>query len=182
MIKRYISAQPVLWATIFVLSFAPAATVLSQTNYDTASFNGDFVLSVNGAFSSAPPPFTGDVLQLMAAEVGLLSLDGAGTAWGEITISFHHPSIPFAPLSRKALFGNYSVEADGRTIINLDEFSLDANGNPLPVRSNSFVLECYILQRQILAKCLLHSLVSYQQGPEPRILPATMSGTLQRRR
>jgi hypothetical protein len=30
------------------------------------------------------------------------------------------------------------------------------------------------------AECLQHTLISYQQGPDPKLLPLTMSGSLQR--
>lgn len=180
MFKRNFRGRAVAWAAILALPLTPVTVARSQGVYDNNSLHGEFVFSFDGAFVSAPPPFSGDVLQLQAAEVGLLTFDGTGTVWGETSISFHHPAVPLAALSRKALRGNYVVTPNGHTLIELDEFSLDSNGDPLPVRSNSFVIECYIVQRQKLAECLLHSLVSYQQGPEPRTLPTTMAGTLRR--
>ena len=153
-----------------------------QDNHSVDALSGNFILNLDGAFSSAPPPFTGEVLQLDAAQVSRLYFDGSGQMWGESTLVFHHPSFPFGQRSRLALRGTYEVFANGHVLIEVDEFRLDANGQPGPVRTTSAVYECYIVQRQQLARCVLHSLVSYQQGPAPRVLPATMSGTLQRQR
>jgi hypothetical protein len=152
----------------------------SQDNFDGGVLRGAYVLALDGSFVSAPPPFTGDVIALTASMLGRLEFDGSGLAWGEATLSFHHPEIPFGVVSRNALLGTYEVAPDGRTIFNVDEFPLDINGEPGPVRTNSFVLECYSVQRLMLSRCILHSLISYQQGPEPRNLPVTMAGELQR--
>ena len=155
------------------------STALSRDHFDNKALRGTFVLSIDGTFVSAPPPFTGDVLPFKASQIGRLEFDGAGLARGEATLAFHHPDIPFTVISRVAFSGAYDIAASGRVVISLDEFPLDMNGEPGATRTNSVVLECYIVRR-LLSCCVLHTLISYQQGPEPRNLPVTMSGVLQR--
>ena len=69
---------------------------------------------------------------------------------------------------------------NGRAVINFDEFPLDMNGEPGMTRANSNVLECFIVRRRLQSRCVLHTLISYQQGSAPRNLPVTMSGSMQR--
>lgn len=164
----------------FAIFTSLPAVALSQGNLDSRALRGAYVLSLDGTFSSAPPPFTGDVLPFEAAQVGRLVFDGAGLAWGEVTLTFHHPDIPFAVISRISLHGTYNVSPTGRAIISLDEFPIGVNGEPGSVRTNSVVFECYVVRRRLQSRCVLHTLISYQQGPEPRNLPVTMSGLLQR--
>jgi len=170
------------YALIFgsVTGLPPSARC--ETDFSSHTINGQYIFSFDGAFSSAPPPFTGEVLQFSAAQVGRLAFDGAGQAWGEATLTFHHPSLPFGVRSRIALRGNYTVSPDGKLEIYIDEFPLDVNGEPGPDRTNSIIYECYIVRRLVIANCVLHSLVSFQQGLEPRALPVTMSGSLRRQR
>lgn len=170
----------VLFITLAGLVTAPS-NAFSSHNFDNSALRGTFVLSMNGTFVSAPPPFTGAALPFAASQVGRLTFDGAGLANGEVTLVFHNPNIPFNVTSRFELRGAYEVSANGKVVISLDEFPLDMNGDPVANRSNSMVLECYIVRRSTL-RCVLHTLISYQQGPEPRNLPVTMSGLLQRQR
>lgn len=167
---------------ILVGSAAYPLASLGQDSFAEPPLSGPYVLALEGVFSSAPPPFTGDVLPFKAAQVGRLVFDGTGQARGEATLTFHHPDIPFAVRSRIALHGTVETLPGGRTLISIDEFPLDANGEPAPLRTNSVVYECYVVQRQALLRCVLHSLVSFQQGPQPRNLPLTMAGTLERQR
>lgn len=169
-------AYTVLFAGV---SWMPA-TSLARDGFNNASLRGMYIFSFDGGFSSAPPPFSGDVLEFRAAQVGQLEFDGAGLLQGETILVFHHPTIPFGVRSRRALLGAYTIYPTGRTMLEIDEYSLDANGQPGGIRTNSAIYECQIVQRQQLAECVMHSLISYQQGPDPRELPVTMSGSLQR--
>jgi hypothetical protein len=72
------------------------------------------------------------------------------------------------------------VSANGHVVVNVDEFALDDDGQATGPKGSSLVYECYVVRRQVLARCIAHSLVSFQQGPEPRVLPMTMSGSLRR--
>ena len=164
---------------VSLLACVFASPALARDHYDNKALRGTFVLSIDGTFVSAPPPFTGDVLPFRASQIGRLKFDGAGLAHGEATLTFHHPDIPFTVISRLAFSGAYDVAPNGNVVISLDEFPLDMNGEPAAERTNSVVLECYIVRR-LLSRCVLHTLISYQQGPEPRNLPVTMSGVLQR--
>jgi len=161
------------------ISWLPA-TSFARDGFNNASLHGIYVFSFDGAFSSAPPPFSGDVLEFQTAQVGRLEFDGAGLLQGETMLAFHHPTIPFGIRSRKALLGAYTVDPTGRTVLESHEYSLGTNGEPVGIRTNSAIYECQIVHRQQLAKCVMHSLISYQQGPNPRELPVTMSGSLQR--
>ena len=179
----FVEANLIRNLALFAISMcilALPSTAMSRDNFHNGALRGAFVLSLDGTFVSAPPPFTGPVLPFKASQVGRLVFDGAGLARGEVTLSFHHPNIPFGVISRIALDGTYDVQPNGRTIINLDEFAIDMNGEPGATRTNTIVLECYVLRRYFQSRCLLHTLISYQQGPEPRSLPVTMSGSLQR--
>lgn len=166
--------------TVFTCILTLPATAESRDHFDNGALRGAFVLSIDGTFVSAPPPFTGSALPFKAAQIGRLVFDGTGLAWGEATLTFHHPDIPFGVISRVAFNGTYDVAPNGRAVINLDEFSLDMNGEPGAIRTNSVILECYVVRRRLQSRCVLHTLISYQQGPDPRNLPVTMSGSLQR--
>ena len=160
--------------------FGLPSTTLAWGSFDNEALRGTFVISIDGTFVSAPPPFTGSVLPFKASQVGRITFDGAGLAEGEATLTFHHPDIPFGVISRFALSGTYDVASNGSAVISLDEYPLDMNGNPAATRANSVELECYIVRRHFELHCMLHTLISYQQGPAPRSLPVTMSGSLQR--
>ena len=171
--------------TLAIASFvayviALPANATSWGEFDNDAHRGTYVLSLEGAFVSPPPPFTGDALQFKAAQIGRLAFDGAGLVSGEGMLSFHNPAVPFGVTSRFAFDGTYDVAPNGKVVINLDEYPLDMNGQPTASPSNSFVLECYVVRRRLQSRCVMHTLISYQQGPMPRILPVTMSGTLQR--
>ena len=170
-----------LAALLSGLLVATSATAV-HNNLGTEALSGDFVLDLDGSFSSASPPFNGAVLQLVAAQVGTLSFDGTGQVWGEATLAFHNPSVPMTIRSRKALVGTYSVQPQGRVLINVDEFNLSDDGQQGSQRTSSFALDCYVVQHQQLAQCIMHTLISYQQGPAPKELPVTMSGQLKRQR
>lgn len=180
MFKRLRIPQKLLFVSVIAGFVALPVNADAGGDFDNRALRGAFVLSLDGQFVSAPPPFTGAVLPFKASEVGRLVFDGSGLAWGEATLTFHHPNIPFAVISRISFSGTYDVAPNGRTVINLDEFPIDMNGEPGMIRTNSIVLECYIVRRQLQSRCMLHTLISYQQGPEPRNLPVTMSGALQR--
>ena len=182
MFKKTDLIRKVSLLAVSTVVFAAPALASHRDGFDLRALRGTFVLSLDGAFVSAPPPFTGDVLQFKASQIGRLVLDGTGQAWGEATLTFHHPDIPFNVISRLAFRGTYDVAPDGRAILNLDEFPLAPNGEPAATRSNSIVLECYVVRRRLNSRCVLHTLISYQQGPEPRSLPVTMSGSLRRQR
>lgn len=156
------------------------ATALSWGHFNNGALRGTFVIAIDGTFVSAPPPFTGGVLPFKASQVGRLVFDGAGLAKGEATLTFHHPDVPFGVISKFAFDGTYDVAANGHVVISLDEFPLDMNGEPMATRANSVVLECFIVRRNFQMRCVMHTLISYQQGPVPRSLPVTMSGSLQR--
>ena len=167
-------------SAVLILCLAMPATAESWRPYDNGDLYGAFVLSIDGAFVSAPPPFTGDVLSFEASQIGRVEFDGAGLVSGDGVLSFHHPDIPVSVVSKVAFDGHYDVAPDGRVTINLDEFPADASGQPGAQRSNSLTLECYVVRRRLRIQCVLTTLITYQQGPQPRILPVTMSGTLQR--
>ena len=176
---EYGSLMRVAQIAALAIVLAVPSTAPARDHFDNKSLRGAFVLSIDGTFVSAPPPFTGAVLPFRASQLGRLEFDGAGLARGEATLAFHHPDVPFTVISRVAFSGAYDVQANGRVLISLDEFPLDVNGEPAANRTNSLVLECYIVRR-LKSRCVLHTLISYQQGPTPRNLPVTMSGSLQR--
>lgn len=165
---------------VALLATVVCTSAVAQGLFGIRSIDGTYVATLDGAFSSAPPPFTGERLKFDAALVGLFKFDGAGQMSGIFTLTFHNPALPFAVRSRTAIHGTYSVAADGYLVIEAEEFGLDASGTPSPTRDNSVTYECYIAERNTLANCVLHSLITYQQGPEPVVLPVTMSGTLRR--
>jgi len=178
--SEYSLARKLALVALLVIVVAAPSTAWSGDSFDNGSLRGVFILSIDGTFVSAPPPFTGNVLPFAASQIGHLEFDGAGLATGEATLVFHHPDIPFGVVSRVAFSGTYNVAANGKAIINLDEFPLDMNGEPGTMRANSLVMECYIVRRGLRSNCILHTLISYRQGPDPRNLPVTMSGTLHR--
>ena len=179
-ISNFIGAARV--SALLALGVLAPPAALSQGVYDNGVIRGNYVLSFDGIFSSAPPPFSGPALPFEAAQVGRLTFDGAGMAWGEATLTFHHHEVPFSVVSRVALSGTYGVAPNGNITINLDEYPLDGNGEPASMRFASITYECYVLRRRLVARCVLNSLISYQQGPEPRNLPVTMSGSIERQR
>jgi hypothetical protein len=76
------------------------------------------------------------------------------------------------------VFGTYEVDPDGHMTIEIDEFPIEAMGE----RDNSVTMECYIVQPQQLARCIQHTLITFQQGPDPKPLPLSMIGSLERQR
>ncbi len=179
MIRKATSA--VILASTLLMPWLARADWLG-TDFDASQLTGNYIIEMSGAFASPPPPFTGAPLQLMAAELGRLTLDSSGNAYGEKTLTFHHPDVPFGVRQRIALAGSFVVEADGRTIFALDEFPIAPDGSIAPQRTGSIKYECYIEVRHWRAACIAHTLVSNQQGPQPKALPVTMSGSLQRQR
>lgn len=166
-----------------VLAVLAPCFASAQANFDTAALKGNFVMTFHGSFSSAPPPpLPSDVLTFEAAEVGRLTFDGSGQAIGVYTLTFHNAAIPFQVRSRFSMLATYTVSPDGHVIIEAEEYRLDAAGTPTPMPVNTVKYECYIVAHQQLAECLQVNLVSLQQGPEPRLLPHSMSGSLQRQR
>jgi len=176
--SRFFSLLPAVAVLTWLAGPIPEAK--AQDNFGSHSLAGRFVFSLDGAFSSAPPPpFGGVVLQFRTVMIGTITLDGGEQLYGESTLAFHHPDIPYAVRSRKVLRGSYSVAPNGHFLANIDEYSVNNDGVPDMTKSSSFVLECYVVRRQVLARCAAHTLISFQQGPEPRMLPMTMSGSLE---
>jgi hypothetical protein len=173
---------PSVAAPICMLLFGlPAMVASAEENFGVDSFSGSYVMTFHGSFSSAPPPpLPNVVLDFEAAQVGRLTFDGGGQVDGAYTLTFHNPEIPFPIRSRFAVRATYSVGSDGHLVIEAEEFRIDASGGVGETPANAVTYECYIVQSRRLAECLQHSLISYQQGPTEKLLPHTMSGSLQR--
>jgi hypothetical protein len=162
-----------------MLLLGPGYGARADEIFGAQSLRGVQILSLNGSFSSAPPPFTGDRVRLDASAVGRLQFDGNGQVWGEYTLTFHTPTVPVGIRTRFSVFGTYRVEPDGRLLIETDEYVIEPPERRDDVRDNAVTYECYLVQRQKAARCVLQSLVTFQQGPEPIPLPVAMTGTLE---
>jgi hypothetical protein len=166
---------------LFVGSLAVLPGSANAQGFSAASILGDYVMAFDGTFASLPPPpFPQDPLDFEAAEVGRFSLDGAGRVYGDYTLTFHNVEIPFPVRSRFHVTGTYTVEPDGHLVIETEEYHLDASGTPGAEPANEVTYECYLVHRMQSAKCVQHTLITYQQGPQPKLLPDTMSGSLER--
>lgn len=141
---------------------------------------GHFIVSLHGSFKSPPPPFTGEAIKLDAALVGRYQLSKNGGVVGDQVLTFSNAALPMGVVSRAEISGSYSQGSDGLLVMYLEEDRIDPAGGADGAVDNTSVLECYIVQRFRMARCVLHSLVTYQQGEEPRPLPVTMAGSLER--
>jgi hypothetical protein len=162
-----------------MLLIGPGLGARADEIFGTQSLRGAQILSFHGSFSSAPPPFTGDRVRLDASQVGRLQFDGNGQVWGEYTLTFHTPTVPLAIRTRFSVFGTYRVEPDGRLLIETEEYVIEPQERRDDLRDNAVTYECYLVQRQRAARCVLQSLVTFQQGPEPIPLPVAMTGMLE---
>lgn len=161
-----------------LLAAAPLAK--GQDSYQNQSLAGDYVVSLQGSFkASPPPPLPPDVLRLDAVLIGRYTLDGFGQVEGEHFVTFSNAAVPFNPRSAFEVSGNYSVSPEGHIVMWLEEDKVE-NGGGDGQKDGDFVVECYIVERRLFARCALHSLVSYGPGPVPDLQPATMAGTLER--
>lgn len=143
--------------------------------FDNRSMRGNFVLSMDGSFSSAPPPFTGERENLAMSQVGLFHFDGRGHVAGEYTLAFENElsgGLGFVPFT---VVGTYSVAANGRMTIETEDFVGD-------FKSNEVSYECVIVERRKLARCMVTELVSFNQGPDPIVLPASGLGAFERQK
>lgn len=174
-----LSANFAIILLAFVISTADAR---AGGLYAESQFKGDYVVSLYGSFKSAPPPFTGDAVKLDAAIVGRYFLDGEGLFSGEHTLTFSNAAVTFGVVSRDAVSGSYEVEPDGHVVLYLEEDSIHPITGADGIVDNTAKLECYVVQRHLLARCMLHSLVTFQRGPDPVPLPATLSGMLESQR
>ncbi|MDX1508298.1 MAG: hypothetical protein R3358_08465 [Woeseiaceae bacterium] len=147
--------------------------------YGTGSLNGDFIISADGGFV-AMTPFAADPLRLNVAMIGRLTFDGNGRATGEWTISFHNAAVPFGVRSRFEASGSYEVAADGHMFMEFEEFRIEPPADNDGIADAAVGFECYIVRRQQEARCVLNTLISFGQGPEPVPEPVTMLGSLER--
>ena len=166
--------------TVGFLALTTAVAHATGT-FGAESLKGNYVMAVDGGFV-AMTPFSPEPLRMNVAMVGRLTYDGAGQAHGEWTISFHHPAVPFGVRSRFEAAGTYSVAADGHVIMEFEEYRIEPPANNGGMPDGIVGFECYIVQRQAEARCLLNVLFSLQQGPGPVPQPVTMSGSLRRQR
>jgi hypothetical protein len=167
-------------ALLVALTVMLPGSAMAQ-RFSPANIVGKYVLSLDGSFSSAPPPFTGEALDFEASLIALFTFDGSGNMYGEHTLAFHNVEIPFDVRSRFAVEAKYSVEPDGRLLIESKEFRLDEAGGHGPSPDNIVDYACYLVAVGS-AECTMLRLTTYQQGPEPKLLPSTMSGSLERQR
>lgn len=157
--------------------FAGAAE--STGMFGTESLNGDYVISADGGFV-ALTPFAADPLRLNVAMVGRLTLDGNGFAHGNWTISFHHAAVPIGVRSHFETTGTYEVATDGHMFMEFEEFKIEPPASDDGIADAVVGFECYIVKRQQEARCILNTLISLGQGPDPVPEPVTMSGSLLR--
>jgi len=170
-----------LVSCIACIAALAARDALSADSFGEESLNGDFVISADGGFV-ALTPFSLDPLRLDVAMVGRLSFDGAGHVDGEWTISFHNAVVPIGVRSRFETTGTYDIEANGHMFMDFQEFKVEPPANDDGIADANVGFECYIVQRQEEARCVLNSLESLQQGQDPVAEPVTLSGRLRRQR
>lgn len=148
-------------------------------SFGAQSMTGEFVISADGGFV-AMTPFSASPLRLNVSLIGRLWFDGDSRAYGEWTIAFHHAAVPFTARSHFETVGTYEVTANGRMVMEFEEFKVEPPAQDDGIADGIVGFECYIVQRQQEARCILNSLTSLQQGPEPVPEPVTMSGILLR--
>lgn len=177
----YGNSKGVIAALFMVLLALSGTGAKASDMFGIESLNGDFVVAADGGFV-AQTPFATDPLRLNVAMVGRISFDGNGLANGNWTISFHNAAVPIGVRSQFRTMGTYQVEADGHLFMEFEEFKIDPVNGDDGVADAIVGFECYIVRRQQEARCVLNSLVSLIQGPEPVAEPVTLSGTLLRQR
>lgn len=143
------------------------------------SLNGEFVLSADGGFV-AQTPFAPSPIRLNAAIIGVFMLDGNGQVSEEYTVSFHHEVVPIGIRSRFEAVGTYEIAPNGHMLMEFQEYKIEPPAEDDGIADGIARLECYIVRRQAEARCVLNSLISLQQGPNPVPEPITMSGSLLR--
>lgn len=150
-----------LFTALFALVIVSSS---SAQGFGNESMNKVFAFTTSGTFSSAPPPFTGPVENAAFSGVGLFHFDGNGRVRGDYTLVVQTLALGRATPVTAA--GTYSVDPNGRMIIRTEDF---VGG----VKGNEIAYECVIVQRNRLAQCQFIELISFQQGPDPVVLPAT---------
>lgn len=173
--RQKATAVPVL-AVVMVLS---ASSAESTGLFGTESLNGDYVVAADGGFV-ALTPFAANPLRLSVAMVGRLTFDGNGLAHGNWTISFHNAAVPFGVRSHFETTGSYDVATDGHMFMEFEEFKIEPPASDDGVADAIVGFECYIVRRQLEAQCVLNTLISLGQGPDPVPEPVTLSGSLLR--
>jgi hypothetical protein len=141
--------------------------------FSTQSLRGDFVIDGDGGFV-ASTPFAPEPLRLNVAIVGRLTFDGVGRAHGEWTIVFHNAVVPFNVSSHFQTEGTYVIEPNGRMFMDFEEFKVEPPADDDGVADGLVGFECYLVQRQQEARCILNSLISAELGPEPVTLPVSL--------
>jgi hypothetical protein len=149
--------------------------------FGTESLYGDFVISADGGFV-AMTPFAPGPLRLSVALVGRLTFDGIGQVGGEWTVVFHNAAVPVGIRSHFEPAGTYYVASNGHLFIDVQEFKVEPPAADDGIADAIVGFECYIVQRQKEARCILHTLISLQQGSDPVPEPITLSGSLLRQR
>lgn len=174
--------QRIAVAALLAGSLTIAASSANATGmFGTESLNGDFVISADGGFV-ALTPFAPAPLRLSVSMVGHLVFDGNGRAHGNWSISFHNAAVPIGIRSHFETVGTYDVASDGHMFMEFEEFKIEPPGENDGEADGIVGFECYIVQRQQEARCILNTLLSLQQGPEPLPEPVTLSGSLLRQR
>lgn len=172
---------PVATSMIAISLLLLAGSAGSSGLYGTESLNGEYVVSADGGFV-AMTPFAPDPLRLSVAMVGRLTFDGNGLVSGHWTISFHNAAVPFGVRSRFQATGSYEVATDGHMFMEFEEFKVEPPASDDGVADGIVGFECYIVKRQQEARCVLNTLVSLTQGPDPVPEPVTLAGMLLRQR
>ena len=71
--------------------------------------------------------------------------------------------------------GTYSIDVNGRMVIQTEDFIGDFKGNAL-------TYNCVIVEANQLARCHQTEVISFQQGPDPVVLPTSALGKIERRK
>ena len=173
---NYLSTARILRQLVFLtfLAAAVSAAADDEPMYGNHSMQGVFSFAIHGSFSSAPPPFLGARENFFFSQVGLYHFDGQGNVNGEFSLAFQNATSG-GNYSTATEVGNYSISEDGRMIVWFEDFRGD-----FPI--NTVILDCVIVRKRKLARCVMVELVSLQQGPEPVPLPVTGIGVFERRR
>lgn len=172
----YLSTARIFRHLVFITILATAAPAAADNEpmYGNHSMQGVFSFAIHGSFSSAPPPFMGARENFSFSQVGLYYFDGQGNVDGEFSLAFQNaPS--GGNYSTATEVGTYSISEDGRMIVWFEDFRGD-----FPI--NTVVLDCVIVRKRKLARCVMVELISLQQGPNPVALPVTGLGQFERQR
>ena len=170
-------AMPVIAACLALASGSAESTGM----YGPESLNGEYVISADGGFV-ALTPFAANPLRLNVAMVGRLVFDGSGLVHGNWTISFHNAVVPFGVRSHFETTGTYEVATDGHMFMEFEEFRIEPPASDDGIADGIVGFECYVVQRHQEARCVLNTLMSLAQGPDPVPEPVTLSGSLLRQR